>query len=199
MTTSPLIPLPDPTAAPVKRKRVLLVDASPPKRELRAEAMRKLGMEVDCACDISEARSWWRAGFYTLVLINLENDLSDWNDFCESIRAATPSQKLAFLVGKPAYLAQSPNVPDVVEPDTNGHTELSCETQTLHTVAASVLPWGILEASRRISAARSSSAARSEAMRNRPTPPRDPELKAFNRQGGVMSRLASELRKEKLL
>ena len=201
MITSPLIPLSDPVPvpAPVKRKRVLLVDASPPKRELRAEAMRKLGMEVDCACDISEARSWWRAGFYTLVLINLENDLSDWNEFCEDIRGATPSQKVAFLVGKPAYLAQSPNVPDPLEPGTNGNTELSAEAEPLHTVAVSTLPWGILEASRRISAARSSSAARSEATRNRPTPPRDPEVKAFNRHGEVMSQLASELRKEKLL
>jgi hypothetical protein len=35
--------------------------------------------------------------------------------------------------------------------------------------------WGILEASRRISAVRSASSARTQAMRNRPSPPRDPE------------------------
>jgi hypothetical protein len=198
MTTSPLIPFSIPTAAPVKRNRVLLVDASPPKRELRAEAMRKLGLEVDCACDISEARSWWRAGFYTLVLINLENDLGR-DKFCDDVRAATPSQKLAFLVGKPAYLAQSPTVPDPLQSSPDANTELRGDTSPLNIGLRSALPWGILEASRRISAARSAYAARSEAVRNRPTPPRDPEVRAFNRHADVLSQLASELRKEKLL
>jgi hypothetical protein len=41
---------------PTRKKRVLLVDTSTAKRDLRAEAMRKLGMDVDCACDIDEAR-----------------------------------------------------------------------------------------------------------------------------------------------
>jgi len=47
----------------VKKKRVLLVDTSRAKRELRAEVMRKFGMDVDCAADVDEARSWWRADF----------------------------------------------------------------------------------------------------------------------------------------
>jgi len=46
--------------------------ASHAKRELRAEVMRKLGVDVDCAADIAEARSWWRAALYDLVLINME-------------------------------------------------------------------------------------------------------------------------------
>ena len=29
--------------------------------------------------------------------------------FCDDIRGATPPQRLAFLVGKPEYLADSPN------------------------------------------------------------------------------------------
>ena len=37
--------------------------------------MRKLGIEVDCAADIAEARSWWRADLYNLVLINMENEI----------------------------------------------------------------------------------------------------------------------------
>src|SRR5438309_327935 len=62
MTTLMLaLPLSNPIRGPVKKRRVLLVDTSPSKRELRAETMRRLGMDVDCAADISEARSWWRA------------------------------------------------------------------------------------------------------------------------------------------
>jgi hypothetical protein len=49
-----------PLSGKLKDKRVLLVDSSAIMRERRAESMRKLGMEVDCAADSSEARSWWR-------------------------------------------------------------------------------------------------------------------------------------------
>ncbi len=58
MTTplSPALPLSAPIPARDKKKRVLLVDTSQATRELRAEVMRKLGMDVDCAADIAEAR-----------------------------------------------------------------------------------------------------------------------------------------------
>ena len=54
--STPLIGLPLSAAVPskLKNKRVLLVDTSTSKRDLRAESMRKLGMEVDCAADIRE-------------------------------------------------------------------------------------------------------------------------------------------------
>ena len=51
------------------RRRVLLLDTSQSKRDLRADVMRKLGIEVDCAADVMEARCWWRADLYNLVLI----------------------------------------------------------------------------------------------------------------------------------
>src|SRR6058998_853587 len=110
MTASTLtFPVPNIGASPLKKKRVLLVDTSATKRDLRAETMRKLGLEVDCAADISEARSWWRADLYDLVLINMQNELGHRDRFCQDIRGAMPPQQLAFLVGKPEYLADSPN------------------------------------------------------------------------------------------
>jgi hypothetical protein len=56
----------------------------------------------------------------------------------------------------------------------------------------SPLPWGILEASRRISAVRSASVARSQAIRNRPTPPRDLEAR-FSKRAEAESQLLPEL------
>jgi len=198
MTTFPLtLPPSSPVPSPVKRKRVLLVDASPATRELRAEVMRKLGMDVDCACDISEARSWWRADLYNLVLINLEDDQGHRDKFCDDIRAATPRQQLAFLVGKPDYLADLPNLPGASAALRDSDTKLGGEAKASPASDASgstTQPWGIMEASRRISAVRSVSAARSTAMRNRPTPPRDLEVRA-SRRAEVMSQLASELQK----
>jgi len=60
---------------PLKKKRVLLVDTSLTKRDSRVEVMRTLGLEVDCAADFSEARSWWRADLYDLVLIDAKNEI----------------------------------------------------------------------------------------------------------------------------
>src|SRR5450631_2952890 len=103
--------------AKLKNKRVLLVDTSTTKRDLRAESMRKLGMEVDCAVDISEARSWWRADLYSLVLIDMESGLGHRDKFCDDMCRATPPQQISFLVGKPGYLADVPKVDQAPLPD----------------------------------------------------------------------------------
>src|SRR5581483_12436986 len=89
---SSMFPLHDPAMAPAKKKRVLLVDSSRTKRDLRSETMRKLGIEVDCAADISEARCWWRPGLYDLVLIHVLNDAKPVERFCDDVRSATPAQ-----------------------------------------------------------------------------------------------------------
>jgi CheY-like chemotaxis protein len=160
------------------KKRVLLVDTSHAKRDLRADALRKRGMYVDSAADIAEARSWWRPALYDLVLINMERGRGLRDKFCDDLRGATPPQRLAFLVGQPEYLVDSPNADQELlmerkdEPADSGDGKIafpppSPEGSTQH--------WGIREASRRISAVRSASIARSKAMRALPPPPRDLE------------------------
>ena len=181
MTTSqpPALRLPAPIPGAIKKKRVLLVDTSQAKRDLRAEVLRKLGVDVDCAADIAEARSWWRPDLYDLVLINMNKGWGQRDRFCDDLRGASPPQQLAFLVGQPAYLTDS----------LNANQELAMENgdeQATIGSAESTLPadpgdasqrWGILEASRRISAVRSASVARSQAMRALPGPPRDAEAR----------------------
>lgn len=200
--TTPIVlqPLSETIPSPLKKKRVLLVDASPAKRDLRAETMRKLGMDVDCAADISEARSWWRAALYNLVLINVENELGHRDKFCEDIRGATPSQQLAFLVGKPDYLADLPNadgepcVPPVADQSHWGDVRAALSADL---PAGLPQRWGILEASRRISAVRSRSHARSLAMRERPAPVRDLETR-HGKRVAAWSQLLPELQKEEM-
>jgi len=164
-------PIPD----AVKKKRVLLIDTSHAKRDMRAEVMRKLGIDVDSAADIVEARIWWRPALYDLVLINMEKGRGQRDKFCDDVRSATPPQRLAFLVGRPEYLTDSP--------DENQELSMeSSEGQAAIGEAKGIFPadpgdstqrWGILEASRRISAVRSASVARTQAMRALPPPPRD--------------------------
>jgi hypothetical protein len=163
---------------PVKKKRVLLVDTSRVKRDMRAETMRRLGMEVDCAADISEARCWWRPDLYNLVLFHVETELPHLHRFCEDIRAATPGQQIAFLVGKPKYLSASPNgegsVPQDGDPTPPPDPRAALSVPTSTTAPQH---WGILEACRRISAVRSVTDARSRALRERPLPARDSDIR----------------------
>jgi len=172
----PALPLSAPIPGAVKKKRVLLVDASQTKRELRAEVMRKLGVDVDCAADIAEARIWWRAALYDLVLINMEKGHGYRDKFCDEVRTATPPQRLAFLVGQPEYLADSPNPDnDIRMENTDDNVVGDLKVVSSPDRGDFTQRWGILEASRRISAVRSASIARTQAMRALPAPPRDSE------------------------
>lgn len=176
-TPFPALKLSAPIPDPIKKKRVLLVDTSHKKRDLRAEVLRKRGMDVDSAADIPEARSWWRPALYDLVLINMEKGLGQRDRFCDDLRSATPPQRLAFLVGQPEYLADLPNPDQESSPESRDEqVPMVSEKAALPADPAnSNQQWSILEASRRISAVRSASIARSNAMRALPPPPRDLE------------------------
>jgi CheY-like chemotaxis protein len=177
-TSLPVLPLSAPVPSGDKKKRVLLVDTSQAKRELRAEVMRKVGMDVDCAADIAEARSWWRAALYDLVLINVERGNGYRDKFCNDIRSATPPQRLAFLVGQPEYLADSPNADEELPVrDTDDPVVVGLNDSSSHDRGDLTQRWGILEASRRISAVRSAALARTQAMRALPAPPRDSDVR----------------------
>ena len=166
-----------------KKKRVLLLDTSAHKRDLRASIMRKLGMEVDCAADIAEARSWWRADLYDLVLINMEKGRGHRDRFCDDMRSARPPQRLAFLVGEPGYLANSPVEDEEFLIQNADHQILMGDVKAALSSHLNNLTqrWGILEASRRISAVRSACTARTAAMRDHPAPPRDSDLRPSKR------------------
>src|SRR5271168_1807676 len=172
--TTPLIALPLSTSddGPAKKKRVLLLDTSQTKRDLRADVMRKLGIEVDCAADVLEARCWWRADLYNLVLIHVSGETGSRDQFCIDLRSATPPQKIAFFVGGPEYLAAAPHSDDAPEPDADAlHREMVAALLAQASENSSQR-WGILEACRKISSVRSVSEARSRAIRETPRPSR---------------------------
>ncbi len=159
---------------PLKRKRVLLVDARSARRDVRAEMLRKLGIEVDSASDIHEARVFWRPNFYDLVLLHVENELAGRDTFCTLMRSASPGQQISFLVGKPEYLANLPNDDAVVE--VAQEAMIAQRTAREQSLANPSETWGILEACRQISVVRSMANARTRAMRDQPLPPRDSEI-----------------------
>ena len=176
---TPLLPLPasEPVPDPLKKKRVLLIDSSHASRDLRAEVMRKRGIDVDSAADIPEARVWWRPALYDLVLINMEKGRGHRDRFCDDVRSATPPQRLAFLVGGPHYLTDSLNQDQELAMESSGEQAAigSARAMLPADPADATQRWGILEASRKISAVRSASLARTRAMQSLPPPPRDSE------------------------
>src|SRR2546422_8827637 len=89
----------------VEKKRILLIATYATKRDLRARVLRKLGVEVDCAADVSEARELWRGGAHNLGLVGVRNDSINVEEFCVGIKSAKPSQPHGYLGGKPADLA----------------------------------------------------------------------------------------------
>jgi CheY-like chemotaxis protein len=177
------LPLSAPIPDVVKKKRVLLIDTSHAKRDLRAEVLRKLGMHVDIAADMAEARSWWRPALYDLVLINMEEGKGKREKFCDDLRTATPPQRLAFLVGQPEYLVDRLNADQelLMERGDEQGAIVNAKVAFLADPGESTQRWGILEASRRISAVRSASVARTNAMRALPPPPRDSEERPSKR------------------
>jgi hypothetical protein len=155
-------------------------------------------MNVDCAADISEARSWWRADLYNLVLINGDNAaLGNCDKFCEDVRKADPPQQLGFLVGKPDYIAYAPIALEVVSAlleDTPDEASVRPAPQPSGEISQR---WGIMEASRRISEVRSAAHARTRAIRERPAPPRDSEMRLS--RGQNQARTLDDLLREETL
>jgi CheY-like chemotaxis protein len=174
--TTPVLALPQtaPDGIPSAKKRVLLLDTSQTKRDLRADVMRKLGIEVDCAADVLEARSWWRADLYNLVLINVAGETDSRDQFCTYLRSAVPPQRIAFFVGGPQYLAAAPHSDQApAEPDADKlHKEMVAALLAQDSASSSQQRWGILEACRKISSVRAVSEARTRAIRETPRPSR---------------------------
>ena len=163
---------------PTQKKRVLLVDSSRAQRDLRSETMRRLGVEVDCAADISEARCWWRPQMYDLVLLHVPGSATAVEKFCDDMRSATPIQSLMFLVGRPAYLSSSPQSEQPPVGEDEIQETFTKTTRAVDGVEEGSPRFGILEACRRISAIRSVCDARTRALRDRPEPRRDSEIRS---------------------
>lgn len=190
---SSIFPVHDPAMATPKKKRVLLVDSSRAKRDLRSETMRKIGIEVDCAADISEARCWWRADLYDLVLIHVLDAPGPVDRFCNDLRSATPPQQIMFLVGGSKLLSSTPAGEHLMaseDEDPAVSMSNTAEEALRRGVDGAPQNWGIMEACRRISAIRSVCDARTKAIRNRPEPARDSET---SRAGHMLDTSIREL------
>ena len=98
----------DNSAAPfvsLDKKKVLLADSFAKPRNLRATLMRSRLVDVDVASNIPEARELWRTNAYHLVLVAPRENPDAALEFWEEIKRDKPRQRVAFLVGSPAYVS----------------------------------------------------------------------------------------------
>jgi CheY-like chemotaxis protein len=149
------------------KRRILLVVTHSPKNSLRANVLRKHGMEVVCAHHIGDARLLWHPATYDLVLFDLRHENGAALELSRDMKAECPGQRVKFLVGKPEYLASAPDH-DNLGPDQPPKRYEETLRQLMAT-ACEALPrrGGFLEATWRMSLAR---AVKPEALPPSPRP-----------------------------
>jgi CheY-like chemotaxis protein len=89
-----------------ERRKVLLIDQNPFKQNLRATMLRNREVEVHTAESIAHAESLWRTGSYDLVLLAAGEESEESRLLPTQIRQTSPQQRIALLVGPPAYLRE---------------------------------------------------------------------------------------------
>lgn len=91
------------------KKTVLLVDVNSRTRESRSKIMRTLGVTVHCAASAGVARVRLESGVYNLILVDLGADSEGAELLVREIKRKNPRQLVAFLVGRPLFVATSLN------------------------------------------------------------------------------------------
>ncbi len=99
---------PSPKRSNRRGKRILLIDRCQATREVRTAVLRRQGVEVHEAEEISAARFLWQPNVYDLVMLDLRRySPEETREFYEQIKDASPRQQFAFLMGPPRYLSRT--------------------------------------------------------------------------------------------
>ena len=90
------------------RRIILLIDPDTRKQKLRATVLRGFEIEVHAAGSMERAESLWKSGAYDLILVAAEKNTDESYLLSARIRLAKPEQRIALLVGPPAYIRELP-------------------------------------------------------------------------------------------
>jgi CheY-like chemotaxis protein len=136
------------------KKCVLLMDTNGERRALRKKIMALHGVEMIGACDLEEAGLVWHPDRYDMVLIDIRRDYRGALAFRDEIKKDSPDQIVAFLVGRPDFVALQP-APGSYVPEAHG-MEWGESLRTAVRESCELLPQrnGFVEASWRIAAAK---------------------------------------------
>jgi CheY-like chemotaxis protein len=94
---------------PGSKLSILLMDANSERRALRKKIMALHGVEIIGASDLTEASSIWHRDRYDMVLMDIRRDHRGCLAWRDEIKKDDPHQVVAFLVGKPDFIALDPS------------------------------------------------------------------------------------------
>ncbi|MGA3054089.1 MAG: hypothetical protein ABSD63_07765 [Candidatus Korobacteraceae bacterium] len=136
------------------KKCVLLMDTNAERRALRKKIMALHGVEMIGACDLEEAGLVWHPDRYDMVLIDIRRNYAGALAFRDEIKRDSPEQIVAFLVGRPDFVALQP-APGSYVPEAHG-MEWGESLRNAMRESCELLPQrnGFVEASWRIAAAK---------------------------------------------
>ncbi len=89
---------------------VLLIDRNSERRALRTKILMLRGIDVVGAADVIEATAMWQPDRYDLILVDIRVDHRSCIAWRDEIKRQKPKQIVAFLVGRPNYIALNPLV-----------------------------------------------------------------------------------------
>ena len=95
---------------PASKISILLMDTNSERRTLRKKIMALRGVEVIGASDLLEASSIWQRDRYAMVLLDIRMDYRGCMALRDEIKKENPQQVVAFLVGRPNYVALDPSL-----------------------------------------------------------------------------------------
>jgi len=102
-----LEPRPSAPKLPAKLS-ILLMDGNAERRALRQKVLALQGADVVGASDLTEASSIWHRDRYDMVLLDIRADHLGCLSWRDEIKKEKPQQLVAFLVGRPNYVALDP-------------------------------------------------------------------------------------------
>lgn len=85
--------------------RLLLIDRNSLKQQLRATVFRNCEIAVHTTDSLSDALRLCKIQRYDMVLLAADED-SEASLICSELRKAVPRQRIALLIGPPAYLRE---------------------------------------------------------------------------------------------
>ncbi len=87
-------------------RRILLIDQSTTKQNLRATILRNYEIEVHTANSVADAACLSRINAYDLILLAAPEHSEEAGALCTQIRAIRPRQRIGLLVGPPTFVLE---------------------------------------------------------------------------------------------
>jgi CheY-like chemotaxis protein len=131
-----------------ERRRVLLIDENTRRLTLLATILRNHEVEVHPASRLEEAKSLWKNIPYDLVLLAAAANSEQAAQASSQIRKNRPRQRIALLVGPPAYIREIGRPAGKIRPVPPPQDESSSRPQWPEIVQRVVSNWYVDQSAR---------------------------------------------------